>query len=124
MFFNVPLFVLKGYSQILKPDPHVPNKNCIIYVIESPFKMIKNAFYFILKALFFLEVFNFCIMNFWSCRKNGLIRKIRIISKFMTSQPGYQTIEIHILPNISRRKSNQTMKPDQLIEYNKRKNFL
>ena len=25
-----------------------------------------------------------------SCRKNGLIRKIRLISKFMTSQPGLQ----------------------------------
>ena len=38
----------------------------------------------------------------------------------MTSQPGLQTIAIHILPNISRSKSNQTMKLGQLIEYNKR----
>ena len=36
----------------------------------------------------------------------------------MTSQPGYQTIAIHILPNISRSKSNQAMKFGQLIEYN------
>ena len=28
----------------------------------------------------------------------------------MTSQPGQQTILIHILPNISRSKGNQTMK--------------
>ena len=34
--------------------------------------------------------------------KSGLIRKIRLISKFMTSQPGQQTIAAHILPNISR----------------------
>ena len=36
----------------------------------------------------------------------------------MTSQPGQQTIAIHILLNISRSKDNQTMKYDQLVEYN------
>ena len=38
----------------------------------------------------------------------------------MTSQPCYQTIIIHILPNISRNKGNQAMKFGQLIEYNMR----
>ena len=38
----------------------------------------------------------------------------------MTSQPGQKTITIHILPNISPSKGNQTMKFGQLIEYNKR----
>ena len=38
----------------------------------------------------------------------------------MISQPGYQTVAIHILPNISRNKSNKTMKFGQLIECNKR----
>ena len=37
----------------------------------------------------------------------------------MTSQPGLQTIAIHILLNISQSKGNQAMKFDQLIEYNK-----
>ena len=37
-----------------------------------------------------------------------------IASKFMTSQPGLQTIVIHMLPNISQRKGNQTMKFGQL----------
>ena len=41
----------------------------------------------------------------------------------MTSQPGYLTIKIHILPNISRSKGNQTLKFCQLIEYYKRDNF-
>ena len=36
----------------------------------------------------------------------------------MTSEPGQQTITIHILPNISRSKGNQTMKFGQLIKYN------
>ena len=42
----------------------------------------------------------------------------------MTSQPGLQTIRMHILPNISQTKSSQTMKFCQLIEYNKRNIFL
>ena len=41
----------------------------------------------------------------------------------MTSQPGLQTIAIHILPNISQSKGNQTIKFGQLIEYNKRNIF-
>ena len=42
----------------------------------------------------------------------------------MTSQPGEQTIVIHIFPNILRSKRNQTMKPGQLIECNMRNVFL
>ena len=45
--------------------------------------------------------------------ENGLIRKPRLISKSVTSQPGKQKITIHILRNISRSKGNQTMKYDQ-----------
>ena len=56
--------------------------------------------------------------------RNGLIKKIRLVSNFMTSQPGYPTIVIHILPNISRSKGNQTMKFGQLIECNMRNIFL
>ena len=42
----------------------------------------------------------------------------------MTSQPGEQTIAIHILPNISRSKSNQTIKFGQLTEHNMRDIFV
>ena len=41
----------------------------------------------------------------------------------MTSQPGLQTIAIHILPNISQSKGNPIMKFGQLIKYNKRNIF-
>ena len=68
--------------------------------------MMKNAFYFILKALFVLK-----------------IRKIRLTSKFMTSQPGLQTITIHILPNISQSEGKQKIKFGQIIEYNKKNIF-
>ena len=56
--------------------------------------------------------------------QNDLIKKIRLISNFMTSQLGEQTIVIHILPNISRSKGNQKMKLGQLIECNIRNIFL
>ena len=42
----------------------------------------------------------------------------------MRSQTAKQTISIHILPNISRSKGNQTMKFGQLIEYNMRNTFV
>ena len=38
----------------------------------------------------------------------------------MASQPGKQAIAIHILPNISGNKGNQTLKFGQLIKYNMR----
>ena len=51
-------------------------------------------------------------------------KKVRLISKFMTSQPGKQTITIHILPTISKSKGHPTMKLGQLREYNERNVFL
>ena len=42
----------------------------------------------------------------------------------MPSQPGQQTIALHILSNISQSKSNQVMKFGELIEYNKRNIFV
>ena len=42
----------------------------------------------------------------------------------MTSQPGSQTIAIHILPDISQNKDNQIMKFGQLIEHDTRNIFL
>ena len=54
---------------------------------------------------------------------SDFIRKISLTSKFMTSQPGLQTVATHILPNISQSENNQAMKFGQLIEYNKRNIF-
>ena len=53
-----------------------------------------------------------------------MVRKKRLISKFMTSQPGKQTTVMHILPNISKRNGNQTIKFGWLIEYNMTNAFL
>ena len=53
-----------------------------------------------------------------------MIRKIRLASKLMTSQPGLEIIAIHILPNISQSKGKKTMKFGQFIKYNKINIFL
>ena len=89
----------------------------------SPLILTKIAFYFILKAHF-----AFKICKFLSCslvmQKNNLVRKKKLISKFMTLSLGKKPIPLHILTNISRIKGNQTMKYGQLIEYNMRNIFL
>ena len=48
----------------------------------------------------------------------------RLTSKFMTSQPGVETIVMKILPDISQSKGNQAVEFGQLIDYNKRNIFL
>ena len=42
----------------------------------------------------------------------------------MTTQPSLQTIALHIFPNTSQGKGNQTIKFGQLIKYNKGNIFL
>ena len=74
------------------------------------------------KLFSFSRYLNFCI-DFSVIWKKGLIRN-RLIPKFMTSQPGKQTIAIYILINISRSDSNQIIHIGQLIEYNMKKFFL
>ena len=75
------------YCKSLKFDSHFL-KNCFICFNESPLKIMKSAFYFILKALLILKMFKFLCWLFGHVKKSGLIRKIKLISKFMTSQPG------------------------------------
>ena len=78
-----------------------------------PFKNDEKCFLFHHKSFFRSQDMYVFVKIFWSCGKKDLIRKMR-------SQPGQQTIAIHILPNISRSKVNQTVKLDQLIEYNEK----
>ena len=52
-----------------------------------------------------------------------MIRKLRSISKIMTSTCK-QKFTIHILPDMSRSKKNQAIRFGQLIEYNVRNIFL
>ena len=75
----------------------------ILYTLINPFKNDEKYFLFHYKSSFCSQDLKFYLI-FWLCRKNRLIRAIWLISKFMTSKPGYQAIIIHILPNILRSK--------------------
>ena len=80
-----------------------------ILATECYWNVMKNVFYYSLKAPFVVKMFKFLSLTFWSCRKNCLIRKIMLMSKFVTSQPDLQTITIYMLPNISRSKGHHTI---------------
>ena len=43
----------------LKVELLPSKKNCVICLIQSPIKIMKNTFYFILKAHFVLKIFKF-----------------------------------------------------------------
>ena len=48
----------------LKLDSHLPKISFYICFNDSPLKTMKNAFYFILKALSVLEIFKFLSWHF------------------------------------------------------------
>ena len=59
----------------------------------------------------------------WVMWKNGFIRKLWLISKFVTSQAGQQIV-INILQSDSRDQGNRAMKFGHLITYSVRNIFL
>ena len=74
------------YSQskytMIKVGFSTSKKLCFIWFNDSHLKMMKNNFYFILKAFFVLKIFTFLSWLFddW---KNDLIRRVRSISKVL-----------------------------------------
>ena len=116
--------------KVLKP--HIKAK----HVIEGTFsrlrqllttkrclKLMKNNFYFSLKALFFFKIFKFLSRRFGRAEKR-FDQKDRVDFKIYKVKT-WLTINCNkILPNISRIKSNQVMKVGQLIEYNAKTIFL
>ena len=102
---------------ILEDTPQVWDNFWQLKVLQIWWKI----FLFHLKSSFHFKVIKVFGLTFRL--KNDLIRKIRLISKFMTSEPGKQINAIQILPNISRSKGNQTMKFGQWIDYNMRNIF-
>ena len=103
----------------LKSGSHLPKK---LFSQEKPFKNDEKFLIFYLKSYFRYQHIYIFVLTFWSCRKNGLIKKIRLIS-IQIIQISIQ-ITIQILPKISQNKSNQAMKFAQIIEDNKRSIFL
>ena len=70
---------------------------------------MKNAFHFMLKVFSVLRYLNFCPDFFDHVRKR-LDKKAKFNLKICDFTDWKINIKIHILPNISRNKDNQTMK--------------
>ena len=64
-FFSQTLF------NCLKSESNLPKKIVFICFNYSPSKMMKNAFYFILKALFVLKIFKFLSLPFGHVEKTA-----------------------------------------------------
>ena len=79
----------------MKSDSHLPKK---IFALLIALKNDEKCPLFHLKIFSFSRDLNVCF--------DFLIRKIRLLSKFNTSQPGWQTITIHKSSNISRSKKS------------------
>ena len=62
----------------LKSDSHLPKK--LHYFLHwKPFKTDGKCFLFCLKSSFHSQDISVFVATFWSCRENGLIRKIRLL---------------------------------------------
>ena len=83
---------------------------------ENHLKMVKMLF---ISSEKLSLLSGFLYWFFGHVKKTGLIRMIRLISKFMRSQLRLQTVALHILCNISGSNRNQTIKFAQILEYNK-----
>ena len=79
-----------GFKIRLSPS----KKICFVCFNQSLLKLIKNTFH--LKALFVLKIIEIFVLTFWSCRKSGWIRKIRLFSKVTITKFDKQTITTHI----------------------------
>ena len=91
---------------------------------EIPLKMMKNAFYFISKALFVLKIFKFLSWLFGHVAKlldeeDKVNFKFGDVTAWLTNN-----CNTRILFNISKSNGNQTMKFGQLTECNMRNIFL
>ena len=70
----------------LKLDSHLPK---LFYLLQQkPLKNDEKFVLFNLKSSFRSQDIQIFVLNVWSCRKGNLIKKIRLVSKFVTWQPG------------------------------------
>ena len=63
------------YRNRIKVGLWPSRKICVICFIERPLKMMKNAFYFILNALFVLKIFKFLSWLFGHVEKMAWLER-------------------------------------------------
>ena len=103
-----------------------PFKKNLCHLLDwKPFKNDEKSFLFHLKSSLRCPDIQVFVTTFWSCTKNGLIRKIRVTSKSMRHNVVYKQLEyLTCIPQYLKSKGNQTMRFGQLIEYDKINIFL
>ena len=76
MLMNWSLLVkhLMNWKEDLKSDSHLPKK-IVFCLIESSLKMVKNVFYFVLKAFFVLKIFKFLSQHFGHVGKTAWLER-------------------------------------------------
>ena len=97
--WNCKVMFSTGICGLFKVGLLHSKKTVFIDFNESSLKTMKNDSYFMLKALFVLDIFTFLYWLF------GYVEK-RLDKAAMTSQTGQQLIAIHILRNIPRNEGN------------------
>ena len=65
------VYIFLQFFYIFKVGLSPSKKICVICLIESPLKMMRNAFYFMLKALFVIKIFKFLSRLFGSDGKTA-----------------------------------------------------
>ena len=83
MFFKIAVFLWnlqkfseKEFANITNKVGLSPSKKiCVISLMESPLKMIRNTFYFILKGLFVLKIFKFLSWLFGHVEKAAWLER-------------------------------------------------
>ena len=78
-----------------------PSKKIFICFIESPLKMMKNVFFHLQSSFRSQDIYVF-VTSFWSCRKYGLIKKVRLTSKSWRHSLVYKQLQYSYCP-ISRK---------------------
>ena len=84
------LFKKKKHGYILQVGLSPIKKNCFICFNESPLKMVKNIFYFILRALFDLKMFKLLSWLFGDIGKTSFYEykvnfKVYYVTTWLTS---------------------------------------
>ena len=105
------------------PEVHIKKKSFpkkIVCFKESPLKMMKNAFYFILKFLFVLKILKSLSCPFAHVEKTTWLEREVLFQNLWRHNQVNNQLQNSYYPISQEVKINQTMKFGQLIEYNKR----
>ena len=100
MGLNLEQVLLLNLQNMLKVGLSPSKKFVLFFLYESPLKMMKNVFYFILKALFVLKIFTFfvLILVMWKKRfdlKDKVNFKIYDVTTWFTNNYNKHIAQYH-----------------------------